>query len=121
MAIREYPLAILYFHRVLPQKDPFLPDDPTAEEFEDLIKTISQYYSTYTISKALELQSLGNLPKLSVCISFDDGYADNYTHALPILQKYGVPWHFLCDLQRHSRWLSLERHPVKPYKKYGCH
>jgi peptidoglycan/xylan/chitin deacetylase (PgdA/CDA1 family) len=86
----EYPLAVLYFHRVLEHKDPFLPDDPTIEEFENLIAAISKHFSTFTISKALELQASGQLPKLSVCISFDDGYADNYTSALPILDKYQV-------------------------------
>ena len=87
----EYPLAVIYFHRVLDKPDPFLPDDPTIEEFDGLISTISKHFSTFTISKALELQAVGQLPKLSVCISFDDGYADNYTNALPILDKYNVP------------------------------
>ncbi|MGJ8682413.1 polysaccharide deacetylase family protein [Paraglaciecola sp.] len=87
----EYPLAVIYFHRVLNQPDPFLPDDPTIEEFERLIATLSKHFSTYTISKALELQAIGELPKLSLCISFDDGYADNFTNALPILKKYKVP------------------------------
>jgi peptidoglycan/xylan/chitin deacetylase (PgdA/CDA1 family) len=90
----EYPLAVLYFHRVLEQTDPFLPDDPTVEEFENLIAAISKHFSTFTIAKALELQASGQLPKLSVCISFDDGYADNYTNALPILDKYQVPGTF---------------------------
>lgn len=90
----EYPLAVLYFHRVLEQTDPFLPDDPTIEEFETLIAAVSKHFSTFTISKALELQAIGQLPKLSVCISFDDGYADNYTNALPILDKYQVPGTF---------------------------
>jgi peptidoglycan/xylan/chitin deacetylase (PgdA/CDA1 family) len=87
----EYPLAVIYFHRVLDKLDPFLPDDPTIEECEGLISIISKNFSTFTISKALELQAVGQLPKLSVCISFDDGYADNYTNALPILDKYNVP------------------------------
>lgn len=90
----EYPLAVLYFHRVLEHTDPFLPDDPTIEEFETLIAAISKHFSTFTISKALELQAIGQLPKLSVCISFDDGYADNHTNALPILDKYQVPGSF---------------------------
>ena len=55
----EYPLAVLYFHRVLERKDPFLPDDPTIEEFETLIAAINKHFSTFTISKALELQAIG--------------------------------------------------------------
>lgn len=95
----EYPLAILYFHRVLEQKDSFLPDDPTIEEFETLVAAISKHFSTFTISKALELQEIGQLSKLSLCISFDDGYADNYSNALPILEKYNVPATFFVATQ----------------------
>jgi len=37
------------------------------------------------------LLSNGNIPKNSVAITLDDGFADNYTHTFPILAKHQIP------------------------------
>lgn len=34
------------------------------------------------------------LPEKPVCITFDDGYEDNYTIVYPLMKKYGFPWTF---------------------------
>jgi peptidoglycan/xylan/chitin deacetylase (PgdA/CDA1 family) len=57
------------------------------EDFEKQMRWFSQNgWSSYTISQLVENE---NLPAKSFCITFDDGYEDNYTNALPILEKYG--------------------------------
>jgi peptidoglycan/xylan/chitin deacetylase (PgdA/CDA1 family) len=37
------------------------------------------------------IDSKGRLPRRTVALTFDDGFADNYDRALPVLQKYRIP------------------------------
>lgn len=52
-------------------------------EFEKQIAYIAKTYKMRTLSDVLN-------GKQGVCITFDDGYEDVYTNALPILKKYGL-------------------------------
>lgn len=57
------------------------------KDFEKHISWLKKNgFNSYTIS---ELLSLKTLPKKAVCITFDDGFMDNYKNAYPILKKYG--------------------------------
>lgn len=44
-----------------------------------------------TISEFVWRLKSGDLPETAVAVTFDDGYLDNYTEALPILKKYSIP------------------------------
>lgn len=58
----------------------------TPEEFENQIKWLKR--AGYEFIFADEMKMAWD--EKVVCITFDDGYKDNLTEALPILEKYGV-------------------------------
>jgi peptidoglycan/xylan/chitin deacetylase (PgdA/CDA1 family) len=48
-------------------------------------------YSTLNAGQFLAfLQGRERLPRKSVLLTFDDGYLDNYVHAFPVLQQFGL-------------------------------
>ncbi len=52
---------------------------------------IKKGFSFYTASELVaHYKNHGAFPEKSVAITFDDGWKDNYTNALPILKKYGA-------------------------------
>jgi peptidoglycan/xylan/chitin deacetylase (PgdA/CDA1 family) len=61
------------------------------EEFEQHIRFCSQHFKCIDLSTAMQNLFEGTLTQDSLIITFDDGYRDNLTVALPILEKYNVP------------------------------
>jgi peptidoglycan/xylan/chitin deacetylase (PgdA/CDA1 family) len=62
-------------------------------DFEWQIKYLKEREFSFVSMDEIYLYLSGQLklkPK-SVCITFDDGYKDNLTQALPILEKYKIP------------------------------
>jgi peptidoglycan/xylan/chitin deacetylase (PgdA/CDA1 family) len=88
---RRARLSILIYHRVLEKPDSLTGDQCDKKFFEVQIRTLSRYFNILPMSEAIQRLKEKNLPSKAVCITFDDGYADNAENALPILQKYGVP------------------------------
>lgn len=77
-------------------------------EFESQIKFLKEDgWTFFTMSELIEYKN--NLPKKSVVITFDDGYEDNITNALPILQKYNAKATIYLVLDRHDREWSSRR------------
>ena len=61
------------------------------EQFEAQMAYLAdEGYTTITIDEMMDaLENGTSLPEKPVIITFDDGYADNYEYAYPILKKYG--------------------------------
>jgi peptidoglycan/xylan/chitin deacetylase (PgdA/CDA1 family) len=92
-------IVILTFHRVLDddsnQKSSSLPGIVIREgTFRKLVKYLVQHCDPVHLDGATPG---GESSKLRVAITFDDGWRDNYSSALPIARDFGLPFTvFIC-------------------------
>ncbi|HZM47261.1 MAG TPA: polysaccharide deacetylase family protein [Burkholderiales bacterium] len=83
-------LSIVIYHRVLRAPDSILEDETHAAAFEMHVRLLAGEFNVLRLSEACARLKAGDLPTRAVCITFDDGYADNHEVALPILKRHGV-------------------------------
>ena len=83
-------LSILIYHRVLARRDPLFPGEVDRVLFERQLRLLKRFYTPLPLPQALLRLQDGSLPPRAACITFDDGYADNAEHALPLLQRHGL-------------------------------
>ncbi len=84
-------LAVLIYHSVRSAEDPFRSKVPDRAMFDWQMSVLAEYMNPLPLSEALERLYRNDLPERAVSVTFDDGYADNLTQALPVLQRYKVP------------------------------
>lgn len=83
-------LAILIYHRILPEHDPFRPDEPTTEQFDQQMQLLADNFNVLPLSEAIDRLYKGSLPPRSACITFDDGYTDNLTLGVKVLKRHSL-------------------------------
>lgn len=83
-------LSVLIFHRVHAVIDPLFPGEAHARSFDLQMGWIRRWFNVLPLAEAVEGLRNGSLPARPAVITFDDGYADNRTVALPILQSHGL-------------------------------
>ena len=84
-------LLVLIYHRVLETPDPLAPREMTAQIFRWQMELLQRYANVLPMHDALRRLADGTLPRRAVCVTFDDGYADNERIALPILREFAIP------------------------------
>ena len=83
-------LLILIYHRVLDGPDFMRPTEVDRTQFDWQMELVANYFNPLSLDNGLTLMAEGKLPPRAVCITFDDGYADNLTNAVPILKKHNL-------------------------------
>ena len=84
-------LIILTFHQVPREHDSISPTLPHAGLFAEQMRWLTDCCNVLPLSEAAEQFRERRLPSRAACITFDDGYADNFDVAAPILAKAGLP------------------------------
>ncbi len=80
-------IFVLLYHKILPKWG----FDVAASTFDLELKILKQFFNVITLDEVYEYMQSGKQPdKPSVVITFDDGYADNFVYAYPLLKKHGL-------------------------------
>lgn len=90
-------LTVLMFHRVLPSNDPVFPLAEreftfTLDGFRRTLDFVQRHYRVVSLDD-MEAARLGQtrLPPNPLLITFDDGWRDTLTHAVPELARRNLP------------------------------
>ena len=89
-------LSVLTFHRVADIGPGYPFDDGVVDtspsEFDRQLAIIRKHLNPVTLGEVRAFVETGApLPTNPVLVTFDDGYLDNYTVALPLLRRHGIP------------------------------
>jgi peptidoglycan/xylan/chitin deacetylase (PgdA/CDA1 family) len=137
-------VPILVYHRVCPlyYKKEIIYANVYPEEFNKQMIYLKTHFEVITVSEYLERISYENLTGKEICLTFDDGFKDNYLYAFPILKEYGLRATFFLttgyiggntlfawmpldkggkeDSFRHrERWLPLSWEEVREMMEWG--
>lgn len=63
-----------------------------AAMFESQMRMLREKFRPVSMNQIVSaLCGVGELPERAVAVTFDDGYENNFTQAVPILKKYDIP------------------------------
>ncbi|MBV9688723.1 MAG: polysaccharide deacetylase family protein [Ktedonobacteraceae bacterium] len=109
------------YHSISSYASPkFRPCIVSPEVFEEHLSYLEQHhYTSMTVTQFVQAmdQGWGKLPPRPVILTFDDGYEDFYTCALPALQRHGfVATLYIATMfvGGTSRWLQREGESLRP-------
>lgn len=103
--VRSRRLLVVNYHRILDanEENPFDDGVVTCSPavFETQVSYLSRHRTIISMQDFVDfLQNGGGLPSRPTLLTFDDGYADNYRNAFPVLKRYRAPACFYLPANR---------------------
>jgi peptidoglycan/xylan/chitin deacetylase (PgdA/CDA1 family) len=88
-------ITVLLYHRVSDSAR----DNLTVgvAQFDRQMELLRKYCQPLPIEQLLACRTIPRARKPLVCVTFDDGYLDNYLNAAPILQRHQIPAAFFVS------------------------
>src|SRR4051794_17154479 len=92
--INEKKVVVLMYHRITDESiDPWqLAVNPYF--FEQHLEVLQKRFKVIRVNELIHQLTTKLITANSVCITFDDGYRDNFLNAKPLLEKYKCPASF---------------------------
>jgi peptidoglycan/xylan/chitin deacetylase (PgdA/CDA1 family) len=106
-------VAALMYHRV--SEDGMLPDiTVSTKNFRKQVAYLKRNYNVISVDEIIkiysgEMQVTGD----TITITFDDGFKDNYTDALPVLKSYDLPAAVFVALNYLEKDMALNKDEMK--------
>ena len=88
-------ITVLLYHRVTDE----VRDNLTVgiEQFDRQMALLRQHCHVLSIDQILKVGTIFSSDRPLVAVTFDDGYRDNFEHAVPILLRHNVPAAFFVS------------------------
>jgi peptidoglycan/xylan/chitin deacetylase (PgdA/CDA1 family) len=83
--------VILMYHRVAKLAGYSYPISVTPNNFRQQMEVLWKAFQPIRLDELAEMTLSGAISRRAVAVTFDDGYADNYLQALPILEEFQIP------------------------------
>jgi len=109
---------IMIYHGIsLKDHTRFNPIFLTLKTFESHLKLYKKYFNVISLDDFYQRRfSTG---KFNICITFDDGFANNHQYVLPLLEKYKMPATFFVTAIREAGYDVLWNDFLGIAGKYG--
>jgi len=103
---------VLGYHRISSMPGGFNEVCVSPENFAEHVDELRKHTHPIRLSKLVQHLKDGSLPQKAIAVTFDDGYADNFYNAKPLLEKYEIPATvFICTgyAGKEFWWDELQR------------